>query len=202
MKEAFKMLREIKSVVFSTVNNGYPAARIIDLMYYDESGLYFISLNTKPFYKQLINNGKVAITGLTKDYIQIRIVGDVKELNKEGLDRVYKENPEFENLFPKNEEQGTMSVFQVYKGIGEVFDLSGKINKMNRRRFAFGGETVNEAGLKITDKCIACGKCEKKCPFNAIEEGKPYYINPRLCDECGICYSVCPVGAILQPKGM
>jgi len=202
MIEAFKMLREIKSVVFSTVNNGEPAARIIDVMYYDENGLYFITIKVKPYYRQLIENKKVAITGLTKDYVQVRIVGNIVELDKEGLDKIYTNNPELQKLIPKNEEVDTMSVFHLYKGKGEIFDLSGKNNKLERKRFAFGGATVNEPGLKITDKCVECGKCKKSCPFNAIEEGKPYHIDPKFCDECGTCYDVCPVNAIELPKGM
>jgi uncharacterized pyridoxamine 5'-phosphate oxidase family protein/NAD-dependent dihydropyrimidine dehydrogenase PreA subunit len=202
MIEAFKMLREIKSVVFSTVNNGEPAARIIDLMYYDEKGVYFITEKVKPYYRQLIENKKVAITGITKDYVQVRLVGDIVELNKEGMDKIYSNNPELEKLIPKNEKVDAMSVFHVYKGKGEIFDLSGIETKLKRKRFAFGGETVNEAGLKITEKCISCGKCKKSCPFNAIEEGTPYHINSEFCDECGTCYYVCPVKAIDLSKGL
>jgi len=43
---------------------------------------------------------------------------------------------------------------------------------------------------------------KKACPFDAIEEGKPYKINPEFCDECGICYKACPVKAIELPKGL
>jgi MinD superfamily P-loop ATPase len=41
-----------------------------------------------------------------------------------------------------------------------------------------------------------------KCPFDAISEGTPYYINPSLCDECGVCVENCPVNAIDLPTGL
>ena len=201
MKQAFEMLRKIKSVVISTVKDGEPQSRIIDIMHYDESGIYFLTCDTKPFYRQLTENKKIAVTGITSDYIQVRLTGAVKALAPEMLEQLFKENPSMAELFPDKGEHGNFIVFQLYKGKGEIFDLSGKLNKMNRKRFAFGGETVHEAGCVITDKCIACGECKDVCPFNAISEGEIYRINPEFCDECGICYRVCPAEAIDLPTG-
>lgn len=46
------------------------------------------------------------------------------------------------------------------------------------------------------DKCIACGKCMKTCPYRGMEwvDGKPEIID--RCFGCGQCESACPVGAI------
>lgn len=55
--------------------------------------------------------------------------------------------------------------------------------------------------------CIACGKCEKTCPFQAIAVSDNLsYIDARACRACGKCIPVCPTHAILatfnppQPK--
>jgi len=203
--KALTMLRGLRSVVFSTVADGTPQSRIIDVMVQDDGGLIFTTCRIKPFYRQLKESMKVSLTGMTKDHVQIRLNGDIKEIDKKGLDAVYEANPDFDNLFPKDQELGHFQVFRIYRGKGEIFDLSGKEVKMQRERFAFGGETVNQAGCTITDKCIACGKCAKSCPFNAIslnEEKNIYAVDSRFCDECGICFHVCPAGAVELPAGL
>jgi len=202
MKKAFEILRDVKSVVISTVKDGIPQSRIIDIMDYDDGGIYFLTGKTKPFYRQLKRDKKVAVTGMNKEYVQVRLVGDVHEIDITLIEKLFDKNPELEKLFPSRNENDSFSVFYLSNGKGEVFDLSGKENKMNRVRFAFGKDTVNEAGCIITESCIECGKCKKVCPFDAISEGTPYVINPKLCDECGNCYYACPVSAIDLPKGI
>jgi Na+-translocating ferredoxin:NAD+ oxidoreductase RNF subunit RnfB len=49
--------------------------------------------------------------------------------------------------------------------------------------------------------CIACGICEKKCPFNAITiENDLAIIDYTLCISCGLCQFHCPTNAILDFK--
>ncbi len=51
--------------------------------------------------------------------------------------------------------------------------------------------------LKITDACIACGRCAAQCPVEAIVEGDIYVITDA-CIECGACAGQCPVEAIVE----
>ncbi len=46
-------------------------------------------------------------------------------------------------------------------------------------------------------KCIGCGKCAKKCRYNAIAvvKGQPILF-PELCHSCGTCEAICPYDAI------
>lgn len=52
------------------------------------------------------------------------------------------------------------------------------------------------------DKCIGCGKCARKCRYNAIAvvKGKPIVFND-LCHSCGVCGAICPHDAIsMKPQ--
>ncbi len=60
----------------------------------------------------------------------------------------------------------------------------------------FRGEYV---AVVDQEKCIACGECQKICPFGAYlstKNGNKAQVNLKNCYGCGICRSVCPTGAI------
>ncbi len=48
------------------------------------------------------------------------------------------------------------------------------------------------------EACIACGKCRKECPTEAIagEKKVPHEIDQAKCIKCGTCREVCPVDAV------
>jgi ferredoxin len=48
------------------------------------------------------------------------------------------------------------------------------------------------------ETCIACGKCRKACPVDAITGAKktPHEIDPETCIRCGVCREICPVDAV------
>ncbi len=56
---------------------------------------------------------------------------------------------------------------------------------------------------QITDKCIGCTVCAKKCPVGAIsgELKSLHSIDPAECIDCGLCGKVCPQDAVLDEKG-
>ena len=103
------------------------------------------------------------------------------------------------DLYP-GEKRDILEGFHLYRGKGEIFDLS--VEPPSRERFAFGGETVNPVGYRINSKCTACGLCLDACPVEVISEGDVYRIDGGHCLECGRCAEVCPEDAIEDAKGI
>lgn len=200
---ALETLMEIKNITFSTIDaDGNPASRIVDLMFKDGDAIYFFTCNVKPFYFELKKNETISITAM-KDWTQVRLKASCKTVNRDLIKKIYQNNPGLKELFPDEDNSKHVEVFCIYRGKGELFDLSGDNSKMQRARFAFGGEKVRPSGCIITDKCINCGKCANVCPFNAISVVQEHHqINPVYCDECGMCYNTCPVDAIELPTGL
>ena len=59
------LVGEIHTTVMATVdNNGLPVTCAIDMMDYDESGLYFLTAKGKNLYERLKQKGYVALTGM------------------------------------------------------------------------------------------------------------------------------------------
>ncbi|MBI9012622.1 MAG: 4Fe-4S binding protein [Clostridiales bacterium] len=108
----------------------------------------------------------------------------------------------YEGLFETKDKSGKFVLFYLSKGKGETFDISGREAAKVRKRFAFGGYTVNNAGCFINDSCTGCSDCEEICPFDCIYKEEAYVINSRYCVECGLCYKVCTQNAIELPKKM
>ena len=44
--------------------------------------------------------------------------------------------------------------------------------------------------------CIRCGVCARYCRFDAIEEARPFHVDPFACEGCGVCEAVCPARAV------
>ena len=66
-QDCLQILRDVKDVTFSTVDEkGLPQARIIDVMIVEEGKLYFCTARGKDFYRQLTENGNVAVTGMNR----------------------------------------------------------------------------------------------------------------------------------------
>ncbi|MFU0831899.1 MAG: (4Fe-4S)-binding protein [Oscillospiraceae bacterium] len=196
MKE-LQFLRKIKSVAFATVENGLPRVRIADVMLIENDKIYFTTARGKSFYRQLTQNKYAALTGMDETYKAIRVSGPVELVDREYVDKIFEANPMMNDLYA-GEKRDILDAFCMYRGKGEIFDLS--VTPPVRERFAFGGEQIVPLGYHITDRCVACGVCKESCPEHAISEGEIYKINPSICLECGRCYEVCPHDAIETQK--
>ncbi len=183
----------------TTSENGKPVTCAIDIMDYDENGLYFLTAKGKNFYARLKNSPHIALTGLqgesTMKRIAVSVLGEVRECDKQRLLRLLEKNPYMYEIYPTEASRESLVAFVIFRGSCEWFDLTKK--PIERFAFSFGETTVTDNGYIITDKCIGCGKCLSVCPQSCIDVTKqPARILQEHCLHCGNCYGVCPVKAV------
>ena len=57
---------EIHSVVVATLDQeGHPVTRVIDMMLHDDSSLYFLTAKGKEFYRQLMDQKYLSLSGMS-----------------------------------------------------------------------------------------------------------------------------------------
>lgn len=193
---------EIHTTVVATVDDeGLPVTCAIDIMDYDENSLYFLTAKGKNFYKRLKSRKYMALTAMkggdTMSCVAISIRGKVRELGSELLPELFEKNPYMNEIYPNKKSRGALTVFQIYEGSGEWFDLSKK--PIERECFTFGGARAIESGYFVTDKCSGCNSCYSICPQKCIDiTVTPAVIKQENCLKCGNCYEICPSGAVIK----
>ncbi len=216
IQEIYNKFDKIGCLTFTTIDeNNCPESRIAHLRGYDDDGMYFMTMYTKSFYRQLKANNNISICGLNASSevshdenelpifeagYSIRLTGKVQEISIEEIK--LKNNPIFDICIKDQQKYPAMVVFCIKSARGDIFDydfeLISRENKLNRIYFSYNGEEIKTRGLVIDEsKCISCGICKTKCSFCAIkEDSKTYSIDKTRCDECGDCLIVCPQKSI------
>lgn len=200
------IVREIHSVVMATVNDdGLPVTCVIDIMHCDDGGLYFLTARGKNFYSRLTERRYVSLSGMkgsdTMHCTAVSVSGRVREVGNGMLPVLLEENPYMYEIYPTEESRKALTVFQIYEGNGEWFDLSKK--PVERASFSFGGINIPKSGYEISEKCIGCGKCTGVCPQNCIViSGGRAFIRQENCLHCGGCAEICPANAIVPQRGL
>lgn len=187
------LFRKVKIASAATVDEqGRPQSRIINVMIASDEGMYIVTSKGKPFYKQLVDTGRVALSAMCPDCQSLKFTGKVKMVDKKWVDRVFEENPGMNEVYP-GDTRYILDAFLIYEGSGEWFDLLNY--PINRETFSYNA-SEEKAGFEIQKNCIGCGSCIPVCPQKCITEGKPYKIDPVHCLQCGACFEVCPAEAI------
>lgn len=189
------LVDDIHSTTMATVSDdGLPQARVIDIMYYDEDGLYFLTAKGKKFYHQLINQKYIALCGV-KNKKSVSVSGKVKSIGSEKLDIIFERNPYMKSIYPEGT-RDALEVFCLYNGYGQYFDIS-EPSKIVRDEFLIGNVKEKSKGYYIDENCNGCGLCKTNCPQNCIDTSNtPAVIDKKHCLSCGNCEKVCPANAI------
>lgn len=194
------IVNEIHTTIVATVDDeGLPVTAAIDMMDYDDNGLYFLTAKGKGFYDRLMKKQYLSLTAIkgreTMSSVAVSVRGKVRNLGSNPISRLFEKNKYMYEIYPTEESRSALEAFQLYEGTGEWFDLSRK--PVERVIFTFGGAAEVEDGYFVTDKCIGCKFCYSKCPQKCIDiSRKPVVIHQINCLHCGNCYEVCPVGAV------
>lgn len=189
------LVEEIHSTTVATIGaDGHPQTRVIDMMYYDEEGVYFLTANGKAFYDQLIEQRYIALSA-TKDKTAISLRGNVKNIGKKNLEIMFERNPYMKEIYP-GDTRLALEVFCIYEARGEYFDISNP-SKIIREEIVIGEIAGMQSGYCIGDECDGCGACLAVCPQRCIETNSvPAKIIQKHCLHCGNCFNVCPVKAV------
>lgn len=194
------LVREIHTTVVATVDDDdLPVTAAIDMMDADGSGVFFLTAKGKGFYERLKKRGALALTGMkgedTMHCAALSIRSKVRELGGDLIPRLFEKNPCMNAIYPDAASRSALTVFVIYEGNGEWFDLSKK--PIERDSFTFGGGEVVREGYFVTDACIGCKLCYSKCPQKCIDiDHTPVVIHQHNCLHCGNCYEICPARAI------
>lgn len=222
IKEVYEEFEKIGCCTFATPDGkGGVETRIAHFFAYDDEGLYLRTMDVKPFFRQMMESGRLSVCGERTDgrctwdednmpHFQpgrmMRVSGRVRLLSQEEVDAKASESPLFNvavydiNKYPRTR------VLVLCSAHGELYDYDFNMvhrdHKILRERFCWGGDELEAPGLSIDpERCVACGACARACTHKAIVPGDVYSIRGERCDECGNCFNACPVGAV-RDKGM
>ena len=148
------IVNEIHRTIVATVDSeGLPVTCAIDMMDCDENSLYFLTAKGKAFYDRLITREFLALTAMkgedTMSSVAVSVRSKVREIGFEKIPELFQKNPYMNEIYPTEESRKALTVFQIYEGSGEWFDLS-KI-PIERASFTFGKAETAKSGYFIND---------------------------------------------------
>ena len=191
------LVEQIHSTTIATIgSDGHPQTRVIDMMLWDEKGVYFLTAKGKAFYTQLMEQKYIALSA-TKDKLSISLRGKIRNIHSEKLDEIFEKNTYMQGIYP-GDTRSALEVFQVYEAQGEYFDISDP-SHIVRDGFVIGETKKTEGGYYVGEGCIGCGICASVCPQNCIDTSKvPVEIIQNRCLHCGRCMEACPQSVIIK----
>ena len=190
--DCLKLLTEdIHSAAVATIDpDGHPRIRTIDMMLWDERGVYSLTARGKAFYAQLTGQGFIALSA-TKDKISISLRGKDRSIGSEKLDEIFEKNPYMQSICP-GDTRAALEVFCLYEAEGEYFDISDP-SHVTRYSIVIGQAAALQPGYFAGIGCIGCKLCYAVCPQKCIDITKTLVVIDRhRCLHCGRCAETCP----------
>ncbi|MCD7868262.1 MAG: 4Fe-4S binding protein [Clostridiales bacterium] len=185
------LVEDIQSTTVATIGaDGHPQTRTIDMMLWDEKGVYFLTAKGKAFYTQLMEQKYIAVSA-TKEKRSVSLRGKIQNIGREKLDEIFEKNPYMQIIYP-GDTRSALEVFRLYEASGEYFDISDPSHVV-REGILIGQAQVMESGFFVGNDCIGCKLCYSVCPQKCIDiSTKPVVIDQNRCLHCGRCAEICP----------
>ncbi len=185
------LVDKIHSTTVATIaEDGHPQTRVIDMMLWDENGVYFLTAKGKAFYEQLMQQQYIALSA-TKDKLSVSLRGKIKNIGNKKLDEIFEKNTYMQKIYP-DDTRIALEVFQIYEAEGQYFDISDP-SHIVRDSFVIGAVEQKESGYFVGEGCIGCKLCYSVCPQKCIDiSSKPVVIDQKHCLHCGRCTEICP----------
>lgn len=185
-----QLVEEVRSVTIATLTQeGYPQTRIIDLMLYDEQGIYFLTARGKNFYQELMEQKYISLTGM-KGKASFSLHGKIKNVGSYKRDEIFLKNTYMQSIYPEDTREA-LDVFCLYEASGEYFDISDPTH-IRREPLTIHSHSDRREYV-INHLCQHCHQCEEICPQRCIHDG---VIDQSRCLHCGLCLEVCSFHAI------
>ena len=114
------LVEDIHSTIVATIGEDrHPVTRAIDMMLWDEKGVYFLTAKGKAFYAQLMEQKYISLSAV-KDGRAVSLRGWVENIGKEKLDEIFEKNPYMQKIYP-DDTRTALEVFRLGKASGEYF---------------------------------------------------------------------------------
>ena len=189
------LVEDMHSTTVATIGaDGHPQTRVIDMMLWDEQGVYFLTARGKAFYSQLMEQRFIALSA-TKDKVSVSLRGKVKNVGSDKLDEIFRKNVYMQSIYP-GDTRSALEVFCLYEAEGEYFDIGDPAHVV-RDGFVIGHAEAAQSGYFVGEGCIGCKLCYSVCPQKCIDiSQKPVVIDRHRCLHCGRCAETCPARAV------
>lgn len=189
------LVEEIHSTTVATIGpDGHPQTRVIDMMLWDDNGVYFLTAKGKAFYAQLMEQKYIALSA-TKNKVSVSLRGKIQNIGSKKLAEIFEKNPYMQSIYPGSTREA-LEVFCLYEAQGEFFDISDPAH-VARDTILIGKEEAQTSGYFVGTGCIGCKLCYSVCPQKCIDiTGIPVVIDQNHCLHCGRCAETCPKQAI------
>ena len=87
------LVEDIHSTTVAAIGaNGHPQTRVIDMMLWDEKGVYFLTAKGKEFYAQLMEQNYISLSAV-KEKRSISLRGKIRNIHSEKLDEIFEKCP-------------------------------------------------------------------------------------------------------------